>query len=172
FQTHVWSPQAFNPQTGLIYVPTRYASYGMVSEAGAKMGNQLLSIAIGQPPEFAPPDLGDEPRAYLLAWDPVKREAAWKQTEGSSGNGVVTTAGNLVFQGNGNNFLAFRADSGEKLWSAAIGAGIVAGPVTYAIDGEQYVAGVGAAGRNAGGRLVVFKLGGTAQVPPPPPAVQ
>src|SRR5690606_29534468 len=173
FQTHVWSPQAFNPQTGLIYVPTRYASYGMVSQAGAMMGNQMLSIAIGQPPEFAPPDLGTGPRSYLLAWDPVKREAAWKQTEGSSGNGVVSTAGNLVFQGNGNNFLAFRADSGEKIWTTAVGAGIIAGPITYAIDGVQYVAGVGGVGRNAGGRLVVFKLGGTAQLPPtPPPAPQ
>ncbi len=57
FQTHVWNPQAFNPDTGLMYVPTRYASYGMVSEAGAKMGNQLLSINVAKRPETRRPKL-------------------------------------------------------------------------------------------------------------------
>ncbi|MFO7325330.1 MAG: PQQ-dependent dehydrogenase, methanol/ethanol family [Pseudomonadota bacterium] len=169
FQTHVWNPQAYNPDHGLLYIPTRYATYGMVAEAGAKMGNQLLSINVSKQPEYARPDLGPEAGAWLTAWDPVKREARWKSREGSGSNGVLSTGGNLVFQGNGNNFLAFRADTGEKVWSRDIGAGIVAGPVSYAIDGEQYVAGIGAAGRNAGGRLVAFKLGGTAELPPPPP---
>jgi quinohemoprotein ethanol dehydrogenase len=167
FQTHVWQPQAFNPKTGYIYVPVRYASYGMVSEAGAKMGNQLLSIAIGKAPEYAAPNLGgpEVPKAYLLAWDPVKRTAAWKSTEGSSGNGVMSTAGNLVFQGKNNDLQAFRADTGVKLWTAAAGASLLAGTVTYSLDGVQYIAGVGAAGRTAG-RLVVYKLGGAAVLPP------
>jgi quinohemoprotein ethanol dehydrogenase len=170
FQTHVWQPQAFNPQAGLIYIPTRYASYGMVSQAGAKMGNQLLSIAIGTQPDYAPPNLGgpEVPKAYLLAWDPVKRKEAWKSTEGSSANGVMSTAGNLVFQGKNNDLQAFRADTGEKLWSTPVGAGLLAGTVTYALDGVQYIAGVGALGRNAG-RLAVYKLGGTATMPPAPP---
>lgn len=175
FQTHVWQPQAFSQDTGFMYVPTRYASYGMVSEAGAMMGNQMLSIAIGRQPEFAAPTISQEERTAntgLLAWDPVQRTAAWRNPEGSGSNGILSTAGNLVFQGNGNNLLAFKADTGEKVWTAEVGAGIAGGPVTYSIDGEQYVAGVGAAGRNAGGRLVVYKLGGTAELPPPPPPVQ
>ncbi|MDQ2642148.1 MAG: PQQ-dependent dehydrogenase, methanol/ethanol family, partial [Pseudomonadota bacterium] len=177
FQTHVWQPQAFNPDAGLIYIPTRYASYGMVSQAGAKMGNQLLSIAIGQPPQYAPPNLGgpEVPKAYLLAWDPVKRKEAWKSTDASSGNGVLSTGGNLVFQGKGNDLQAFRADTGEKLWSTNVGAGILGGAITYALDGVQYIAGAGAFPRNMGGRLVVYKLGGSATLgpapTPPPPAV-
>src|SRR5690606_31633485 len=126
-------------------------------------------------PEFAPPTISQEERTAntgLLAWDPVQRKAAWRNPEGSSGSGVLSTAGNLVFQGNGNNLLAFRADTGEKVWTGEVGAGIVAGPVTYSIDGVQYVAGVGAAGRDAGGRLVVYTLGRTADLPPPPPPVQ
>jgi quinohemoprotein ethanol dehydrogenase len=174
FQTHVWAPQAFSPDTGFMYVPTRYASYGMVAEAGAMMGNQMLSIRIGAQPEFAPPVISREDQTAnsgLQAWDPVTRKRAWISTQGSGGNnGVLSTAGNLVFQGNGNNLNAFSADKGERLWSVPVGAGIAGGPVTYAIDGEQYVAGVGAAGRNAGGRLVVFKIGGTVELPPPPPA--
>jgi quinohemoprotein ethanol dehydrogenase len=170
FQTHVWQPQAFNPQAGLIYIPTRYATYGMVAEAGAKMGNQLLSINTSKQPDYAQPNLGgpEVPKAYLLAWDPVKRKEAWKSVEGSSGNGIMSTAGNLVFQGKNNDLQAFRADTGEKLWSAPVGAGLLAGTVTYMLDGVQYVAGVGALGRNAG-RLVVFKLGGNAVLPPAPP---
>ena len=57
FQTHVWNPQAFNPETGLMYIPTRYASFGMVSEAGAKMGNQLLSINVAKRPQYEAPKL-------------------------------------------------------------------------------------------------------------------
>jgi quinohemoprotein ethanol dehydrogenase len=150
----------------------------MVSQAGAMMGNQMLSIAIGQQPEYAPPVISREEQTAntgLLAWDPVQRKAAWRNPEGSSGSGVLSTAGNLLFQGNGANLLAFRADTGEKVWSAAVagtGGGIVGGPVSYALDGVQYVAGVGLNARGGTGRLVVFKLGGTAQLPAPPPAVQ
>jgi quinohemoprotein ethanol dehydrogenase len=173
FQTHVWQPQAFNPETGLMYLPARYASYGMVAEAGAKMGNQLLSINVSRQPDYAAPNLGADAGSYLLAWDPVNRKEAWKSREGSGSAGTMTTAGNLVFQANGNNFLAFRADNGQKVWTSEVGAGISAGPVTYAIDGEQYVAAVGAIGRSAGGRLVVYKLGGQVALPPaPPPAPQ
>src|SRR5690606_16325289 len=155
--------------TGLMYVPTRYATYGMVAEAGAKMGNQLLSINTSKQPDYARPDLGADAGAWLLAWDPVNRREAWKSREGSGSAGIMATAGNLVFQPSGNNFLAFRADTGDTLWRKELGFGITAGPVTYAIDGEQYVAAVGTVGRSAGGRLVVFKLGGTATLPPVPP---
>ena len=174
FQTHVWAPQAFNPDHGLIYIPTRYATYGMVAEAGAKMGNQLLSINTSKQPDYARPDLGGEPGAYLQAWDPVKRKSVWKSTDASSGNGVLSTSGNLVFQARNNDLQAFRADTGEKLWSANVGASILGGTITYALDGVQYVAGVGGFPRNMGGRLVVYKLGGDATLAPapaaPPPA--
>jgi len=55
--------------------------------------------------------------------------------------GILTTAGNLVIQGNAVGFLsAYRADTGEKLWSMSAQSAIVAAPVTYEVDGEQYVA--------------------------------
>ena len=177
FQTHVWNPMAFNPNTGLMYVPTRYASYGMVSEAGAKMGNQLLSINIAKRPEYAPPKL-EGAGAYLLAWDPVKQKEAWKSRDGSGSSGIMSTAGNLVFQGTApRNFTAFRADNGEKLWTADAQGGIVAGSISYALDGKQYiavVAGVGGGGFGASGsaRLLVYSLGGKVALPPAPPPVQ
>lgn len=174
FQTHVWNPMAFNPNTGLMYIPTNYGSYGMVAEAGAKMGNQLLSIAIGKRPEVPEPELENK-GSYLLAWDPVNQKEAWKSTEGSGRSGIMTTAGNLVFQGTGRtSFSAFRADNGEMVWSAEAQAGIAGGPASYEIDGEQYVAVI--AGQSGGfgpnsywapnyARLLVYKLGGKATLP-------
>jgi alcohol dehydrogenase (cytochrome c)/quinohemoprotein ethanol dehydrogenase len=174
FQSHVWNPMSFNPQTGLVYLPTNYGSYPYVSELGAKMGNQLLGINIRKRPEGTAPVL-EGPRSYLVAWDPVKRKEAWRQTEGTSRAGTMTTAGNLVFQGNAqHNFNAYRADTGEKVWSADTQAGITGGPATYAIDGQQYVAVVAAGQSGFGGggywapnyaRLLVYKLGGNAQLP-------
>jgi mono/diheme cytochrome c family protein len=105
--------------------------------------------------------------------------------------GVLATAGNLLFEGTITaEFNAYSADTGRKLWSFASPSGIVAAPVTYAIDGEQYVAilaGAGGAAPISGrrvkadfvmpnGRVLVFKLGGTAKlpaierVPLPPPS--
>ncbi len=169
FQTHVWNPQSFNPQTGLFYVTTRYATYGMVAEAGAKMGNQLLSINVAKRPETAAPVL-EGAGSWLSAWDPVKQKAAWTSREGGGG-GTMTTAGNLVFQGTApRNLTAFRADTGEKLWTTDAGASIGAGAISYQIDGVQYVAAVaGGAGATTANRLLVYKLGGNVKLPPPAP---
>jgi alcohol dehydrogenase (cytochrome c)/quinohemoprotein ethanol dehydrogenase len=172
FQTHVWYPQSYNPNTGLMYVGVRYATYGMVSEAGAKMGNQLLSINVAKRPEMAAPKL-EGTGAWLTAWDPVKQKEVWRSKEGST-YGTLSTAGNLVFQGTGQrNFTAFRADNGEKLWSTEAGASVQPGAVSYEVGGTQYIAVVaGGAGSASVNRLLVFKLGGTAKLPPAPPPVQ
>ena len=53
---HSWHPMAFNPNTGLMYIPTAYGSFPLVAEAGAKMGNQLLSINVGKRPEDPAPE--------------------------------------------------------------------------------------------------------------------
>lgn len=169
---HSWHPMAFSPRTGLMYIPTNYSSFPLVAEAGAKMGNQLLSINVGKRPEDPAPELQGA-GSYLLAWDPVQRAPVWEQRMGSSRAGVLATAGNLVFQASGANFQAFRADNGEQLWSVDTQAGIVGGAASYAVDGEQYIAVVaGQSGR--GGywapnyaRLLVYKLGGDATLPEP-----
>ena len=177
FQSHVWYPMSFNPGTGLVYLPTNYGSFGYVAEAGAKMGNQLLSINIAKRPQGTPPKL-EGAGNYLVAWDPVKQQAAWTQREGNGRSGTMTSAGNLVFQGtNPHNFTAFRADNGAKLWTTDAQAQVVGGSASYAIDGEQYVA-VVAAGQGGFGnpywapnyaRLLVYRLGGKVALPEPTP---
>jgi quinohemoprotein ethanol dehydrogenase len=170
FQTHVWYPQSYNPNTGLFYVGIRYATYGMVAEAGAKMGNQLLSINVAKRPEYAAPKI-EGLGQWLTAWDPVTQKEVWRAKEGTAASGTMTTAGNLVFQGSGRNFIAYRADTGEKVWSAETGTAVAAGSITYEVRGTQYVAAVaGGAGATSANRLLVYKLGGTAMLPPPAPA--
>jgi PQQ-dependent dehydrogenase (methanol/ethanol family) len=167
FQTHVWYPQSYNPNTGLMYFGVRYATYGMVAEDGAKMGNQLLGINVAKRPEMPAPKL-DGAGAWLTAWDPVNQKEVWRSKEGGANSGTMTTAGNLVFQGTGaRNFTAFRADTGEKLWSAEAGASVSPGSITYEIGGTQYIAVVaGGAGAASANRLLVYKLGGNVTLPP------
>ena len=77
----------------------------------------------------------------LKAWDPVTQTERWSVDLGNAWNGgVLSTAGNLVFQGNvGGEFVAYNAADGSKLWSFAAQTGVVAAPATYMIGDEQYL---------------------------------
>ncbi|HUI63143.1 MAG TPA: PQQ-binding-like beta-propeller repeat protein, partial [Steroidobacteraceae bacterium] len=123
-------------------------------------------------------------KSYLLAWDPVAQKAAWR-AEVAGGGGVLVTAGDLVFQGRNRagtlgDLVAFHAATGAELWRYHTPNAILQGPVTYAVAGEQYIAvasGAGGAGIIASaepararqvGRIVAFKLNGTAVLPKDP----
>ena len=173
---HSWHPMSYNPITGLVYIPTAYGNYPLVAakEDDNPMG-QKLSISMRKSFALNPPRIDS---AYLLAWDPAKGKEAWRAPfDRGRGGGTMTTAGNLVFQGNTSAFAAYRADTGEKLWSMPTQTGVVAGAVAYEVDGEQYVA--VAAGSRFGGnyyspngsRILAFKLGGTAKLPEPVPPI-
>ena len=121
-------------------------------------------------------------KAWLTAWDPIKQQERWRVEHRDIGSGgTLATAGNLVAQGSiDREFVLYRADNGEKLWSMPIQTVALAGPITYSVDGEQYIAvnagwGGGRAliARLSGNdfpispaRLLVFKLGGSATLPP------
>jgi quinohemoprotein ethanol dehydrogenase len=177
-QAHVWHPQSFNPQTGLMYFPARRGMGSFYAEEGGRiLGNQMVDVSMGRQPVGQERPVVENPGAYLLAWDPVARKVAWEQREGSGSAGTLTTAGNLVFQGTpGKKFAAFRADTGAKVWDVETQGNVVPGPVTYSLDGEQYIAVISsastgfaaAAGKN---RVLVYKLNGTVQLPEAPPPV-
>jgi PQQ-dependent dehydrogenase (methanol/ethanol family) len=173
---HNWHPMSYSPLTGLVYIPTVEQSYPFVvaHEDDNPMG-QKLSISFAKSAE-----LGRQPGAlnvnkgYLLAWDPVNQKEVWRapHATGRSG-GTLATAGGLVFAGDseGNQFAAYRAETGQKLWSFAAHTGVMAGPATFEVDGEQYVA-VVAGYRLTGNywapnysRILVFKLHGAAKLP-------
>ncbi|MDR2216102.1 MAG: PQQ-dependent dehydrogenase, methanol/ethanol family [Nevskiaceae bacterium] len=178
-QAHVWHSQSYNPQTGLIYVPMRRGVGSFFAEEGGRiLGNQMVDVSMGKPPVGQTRPEVKNPGAFLIAWDPVARKIVWEQSEGSGSAGTLTTAGNLVFQGApGQKVAAFRADSGDKVWEASTQGNVVPGPVTYTINGDQYIAVISsastgfaaAAGKN---RLLVYKLNGTAQLPPAAPPVE
>jgi quinohemoprotein ethanol dehydrogenase len=182
FGGHNWQPMSFNPKTGLVYIPAQEIPYFFQLDPNYKY--QPGAWNTGADPTVA----DDFPRAlvsgHLLAWDPVARKEVWRAQYTLPWNGgTLSTGGNLVFQGTAHgSFAAYRASDGKLLFEAPAGTGIVAPPVTYQLDGEQYVAVMagwggayalvaGDAAAAAGvvdnrGRLLVWKLGGTATLPP------
>ncbi|MBK8197810.1 MAG: PQQ-dependent dehydrogenase, methanol/ethanol family [Acidobacteria bacterium] len=185
---HNWQPMAFNPDTGLAYIPAQEIPQAYAEDprfTSRPTGwNTGIDFAAGIPP-IAPPEVAKMLRSTLkgrlVAWDPVARKARWSVEHDNAWNGgVLSTAGGLVFQGKLNgDFVAYNAATGEKLWSHPLKSGGASGPGTYTIDGEQYVTittGWGSAFALAGGfgydekvpsmvgKVVTFKLGGTGEI--------
>jgi PQQ-dependent dehydrogenase (methanol/ethanol family) len=132
-----WQPMSFNPQTGLVYIPTNNVCMDWsVSDVSYKRGVFYLGAEF--PTKEGPGGFLGE----LVAWDPVANKKVWSIKEDLPFNGgTLTTAGNLVFSGNlHGDFRAIDAKTGKALWSKNLGSGIGAGPVTYSVDGKQYVA--------------------------------
>src|SRR6266852_1693858 len=119
---HNWWPMSYSAPTGLVYIPTtdRKADAKSVDESGES-------------------GVGLEGR--LIAGDPVSQSVRWSVEEQIATNGgVLSTAGKLVFQGQGTGeFAAYAADSGKKVWSIKTGSAIESIPVTFSVKGEQYV---------------------------------
>ena len=186
---HSWQPMSFSPKAGLVYIPANLAAMPYAAAKGWKPSDIGFQTAMDGALTAAPADKAVREGAKaattgaLIAWDPVKQAEAWRVTHtGPWNGGTLATAGNLVFQGNADGyFVAYSADKGTKLWSFPTQTGVIAAPITYMVDGEQYVAimagwggvwdiatGVvakkSAAAQNVS-RLLVFKLGAKGQLP-------
>jgi quinohemoprotein ethanol dehydrogenase len=169
---HNWQAMSFSPKTGLVYIPAM--DNGRYYESSKTFSYTPLQYNLGLEPIGRNAEAYDVPyKGRLLAWDPIARKPRWTVEYGAYWNGgTLATAGNLVFQGTAEgDFIAYNASTGARLWSAYAGTGIVAPPITYAIDGKQYVsvmAGWGGAFPKkfrSYGRLLTFALGGTATAP-------
>ena len=196
---HNWNPIAFNRETGLVYLAAKNGTHGLHAPdaqwkynpkdgnigGDAKYEGPLVKQLISLPP----------PKGELLAWDPVRQRAVWRAPYPVvEGGGVLTTAANLVFQGRADGILAaYRATDGKQVWQFDAGTGIMAPPITYSVDGTQYVsvmAGWGGPSAtfnapNEGktkpgyGRMLTFAIGGKATLTqrtfartgPPTPAI-
>ncbi|MBF7729337.1 PQQ-dependent dehydrogenase, methanol/ethanol family [Pseudomonas sp. N040] len=184
---HNWQPMSFNPQTGLVYIPqhTTAEEFSPLKTAGKPVkGKYSLGVDIPALPE----DKAGRDKLVKLftgklqAWDPVQQKEIWSVPYPMMNNGgTLTTAGNLVFQGTAfGELFAYAADTGKRLWQQQVSSAVIAGPITYEINGEQYVAfnvGLGGAFPIAFGlvaenspvvpdsRLFVFKLGGKEPMP-------
>lgn len=161
----VWSAVSFNPTTGLLYFGA-----GLINSAWTNTG------------KYRP--IGEYRSGKIVAINPINNRIAWQRHTDwslSAGNGMLTTAGHLMFIGQPDGYLvAYDIANGAELWRFQTGAGVHTAPVTYSIDGDQYIA-VFAGGNSVpynsppGDNLWAFKLGGTvppAPTPTPPPVRQ
>ncbi len=177
---HSWQSMAFNPKTGLVYIPAQEIpmSYESVKNFEPLPMGWNVGTATTNLPNV---------KGYLIAWDPTNQKEVWRANYlGPWNGGILTSAGNLVVQGNAaGDISAYRADTGTKLWSMFAQSPVMAAPMTYQVNGEQYIAvlsgwggaypllqGQGSAKsgneRNVS-RLLVFKLGAKADLPALPP---
>jgi quinohemoprotein ethanol dehydrogenase len=196
---HNWSPMSFNPQTGLVYIPTRgwdtfnyavdYDFKPDPSRAGGASQTGLNSNTLGLTRRPPAPAIGPEPLeggnvSTMVAYDPVKQEIRWRVPVGNSRfGGTLSMASNLLFQvAPDGRLIAYSAEKGEQLLELPTGLQNGMGPpITFAIDGKQYIALMGGSGgtqsqgvTNPGAvttqqkpMLLVFGLDGKAELPKP-----
>jgi len=191
---HNWQPMAFNPKTGLVYIPTNVTPFAYTDDKGFSYKAGAWNVGVDFLVNALPTDAATLKavtamvKGQLVAWDPVQQKAVWTVDHPYFWNaGVLSTGGGLVFQGAAQGeFAAYDAAAGKKLWSYDTGNGVIAAPMTYELDGEQYLAvmvGVGGGGQISApgsmpqrprlpGRLLVFKVGGKAQAPAFPKPAQ
>jgi quinohemoprotein ethanol dehydrogenase len=172
-----WHAMSFSPETGLVYLPA----------FDARMTYRYLGPGAGTEVDYnvAARDPASRGKlGFLIAWDPIRQEQRWRVDYPQQLNGgVLSTAGNLVFQGTANGtFIAYSADTGRELWSQPTGSSIQAAPTSVMHDGVQYIiVNTGATASVLGNmfqswafgpdalgtpQLLVYKLDGSVQLPP------
>jgi alcohol dehydrogenase (cytochrome c)/quinohemoprotein ethanol dehydrogenase len=189
---HSWMPMSYDPKTGWVYIPVQEVGFNYLADKafqpkpmGPNMGLDFVTTSMPQDPKVKS-QVMDSLMGHIAAWDPVNQREVWRQgLKGPWNGGIVSTAGNLLFEGNATGeFAAYRADNGQKVWSFDAQSPVMAGPVTFTVGGDQYVAVLSGWGgtyalvpgilshksgntRNIS-RVLVFKLGGAAKLPPAP----
>lgn len=191
---HNWHPMSYNPGTGLVYIPALQIGGAYIPSPEGH--NAPLGFNTGT--AMAAADLPDDVNmvkmvqaatiGQLVAFDPKTGKPAWTIDQPAPWNGgTMTTAGNLLFQGDAmGKFNVYAADTGKLLTSIDVQSGVLSGASTYKVDGEQYVAFLtskggawplvsGYAAESSAAvpnipRLIVLKLGGTAKLPALPPS--
>jgi quinohemoprotein ethanol dehydrogenase len=182
---HNWHSMSYSLETGLMYIPALDFASPMEQEDEYTWFDGHWNLGYKNPvsplSKLLTRALLDRMMdSYLLAWDPLNQQEVWRAPNPDmGGGGVLSTAGGLVFQGSADNaFRAYDAVNGNELWSFDTQHGIAAAPITYQIDGRQYVSVM--AGRGGGysmavsierkpatpkRRVLTFALGGEAILP-------
>jgi alcohol dehydrogenase (cytochrome c) len=139
-----WPPVAYSPQTGYLYIPANENLCGAVKGGPAeyRAGEMYMGVKVEDIEVMPTPEAKDH-IGELQAWDLASGKRVWT-TEFASHNWgpVLATAGGLVFSGGTHDrqFRAFDASSGELLWQQGTNSGVVGVPVSYQVDGRQYIA--------------------------------
>lgn len=158
---HNWQPMSYSPATGLMYIPVQNgpAFYSAVESVSHGIGRWNTGIDLNEnrdPKSWVAGKASVDALLYgeLVAWDPVKQKRAWSVEHANVSNGgILSTAGGLVFQGTRDGaFSAYDANNGERLWQFQSDSAVLAGPISYQIDREQYIA----VAQGSGGALVLL----------------
>ncbi len=190
FGGHNWHPMSYSNDTGLVYIPAQEVPGVYQPDKDFKPYPVGLNLALDMRALVLPDDpdtvkaIKSTLKGYLLAWDPVTQKEIWRAPHrGPWNGGVLSTAGNLVFQGDVDGvFNAYNAKTGELLWQFDSGNMISAAPVSYSVNGKQYIAvmsGFGTAWSKLAGkfswddkglktnksRLLVFAIDGNSKLP-------
>ncbi|WP_028008810.1 PQQ-dependent dehydrogenase, methanol/ethanol family [Solimonas flava] len=188
---HNWPPMSYSPKTGLVYIPAHeMAGYYNDEGRDPKTWTMTPNDVMGLRGFFddVPKNAGT---SSLIAWNPAAQKKAWEEpVPGANNGGVMATAGGLVFQGQADGrFVAHDARTGKIVWSFDMGVGSMGAPISYEVDGKQYItvpagwaggqmllgslsAQHGWVGRNHPRRLLTFVLDGQAALPPTAPPSQ
>lgn len=180
---HSWLPMAFSPKTGFAYIPV-IEMEATLTDAYLRDWQRPEFKAIGGGVDFQVARPSGESASSLLAWDPVRQRQVWRvPTPTNVNGGVMATAGNLVFQGTiDGRFSAYDALNGTLLWSYDAKAPIMGPPISFSVNGRQYVTVITGAGtslvlqgerfekyaigyREQARRALTFALGGKAPLP-------
>lgn len=189
---HNWQPMAYSPLTRLVYIPSQEIPFVYGRDDNYAYTPGYWNIGVEWAYSAFPEDPAEAARiagmvkGRLLAWDPVSQSEAWHVEHPMPwGGGLLATAGNLLFQGQpSGEFSAYDTRDGRKLWSFDAQTGVAAAPITFSVDGDQFVTimvGWGSVFSLMGGdmvaslevlnesRALTFRLGGTAELPPKRP---
>lgn len=182
YGAHNWQPMSYSPKTALMYIPAQNIPHYFSGQKTVKYQLNRWNTGVDlnesrDPLSWVAGKASADALIYgeLLAWDPVKQQAAWSVRHDKPANGgILSTDGDLVFQGTWDgSFTAYDAENGDALWRYQSDSAVLAGPMTYELDGEQYVAvaqGSGGAvmltigdevrrNKENQNKLLVFKLG-------------
>jgi len=193
YGAHNWYPMAFSPKTGLVYIPVQEVPFFYAQDKEYVYRPGTFNLGSYSEKNLLPTDAASlkairaSLTGALIAWDPIRKREVWRTAQpGPANAGVLATAGGLVFEGNPQGaFDAFDAGSGRGLWHFQAQTQITGSPISYSVNGVQYVAVLSGAGggygltspfgddkrRKPNGRVLVFRLDGKEKLPafsPPP----
>jgi quinohemoprotein ethanol dehydrogenase len=179
---HNWQAMSYDPKTGLVFIPLHQIGVRFSRNGGSENSFDIMGLSV-EPVVERPGD----GHGYLLAWDPVAQKEVWRvQHPGLWNGGTLATAGGLVFQGTADGYFeAYEAKTGKEVWKFDAGLGIIGAPMSYSIDGRQYVSILVGYGGTAAAfghfmdmgykfgrqprRLLTFAMGGDKMLPPKSP---
>ncbi|HEX5073863.1 MAG TPA: PQQ-binding-like beta-propeller repeat protein [Gemmatimonadaceae bacterium] len=158
-----WPPSAYSPSTGLLYVLGMHFVFTLTRAEQEAQKGEIWTGGRLEPVE------AESTYGTISAIRPSTGKIAWQRRTGWLWSGALATAGGLLFVGENDGwFRAYDARTGRPLWEFFCGAGVNAPPVSFELDGEQFIAVVAAGSRyseSRGSALIVFGLGGDRAAP-------